>query len=45
MRWVGHVARIVDTSGVYRVLLEKPGRKIALGRLRYKWACNIKMEH
>jgi len=44
MRWAGHVARIVDKSGAYRVLVEKPEGKIALGRLRYRWECNIKME-
>jgi len=44
MRWGGHVARIVDTSGAYRFLVEKREGKIALGRLRYRWECNIKME-
>jgi len=44
MTWVGHVARIFDKSDAYRVLVEKPGGKVALGRLRYRWECNIKME-
>jgi len=31
MRWVGHVARLGDLRGTYRVLLGRPGRR-ALGR-------------
>jgi len=34
MRWVGHVARMGDERGVYRVLLGKPEGKIPLGRPR-----------
>jgi hypothetical protein len=28
MRWAGHVARIGDGRGVYRVLVGKPGKEI-----------------
>jgi hypothetical protein len=31
MRWVGHVARMGDIRGVYRVLVEKPEGKRPLG--------------
>jgi hypothetical protein len=44
MRWAGHVARIVDTSVAYRVWVQKPERKVAIGRLRIRWECNIKMK-
>ena len=44
MRWAKHVACVVDRNGACRVLVEKPGGKIALGRLRYRWECDIKME-
>ena len=34
MRWVGHVARMGEERGVYRVLLGKPEGKRQLGRPR-----------
>jgi hypothetical protein len=34
MRWVGHVARMVEGRGVYRVLVGKPEGKRPLGRPR-----------
>jgi len=34
MRWAGHLARIVERRGVYRVLVGKPERKRPLGRPR-----------
>ena len=43
MRWVGHVARMGEGRGVYRVLLGKPGGKRPLGRPRRRWEGNIKM--
>ena len=44
MRWVGHVARMADSRGVYRVLVGKPEGKRALGRSRHRWGDNIKMD-
>ena len=44
MRWAGHVARIGERRGVYRVLVGKPERKRALGRPRRRWEDNIKMD-
>jgi hypothetical protein len=44
MRWAGHVARIGEWRGVYRVLVGKPEGKIPLGRPRRRWEDNIKMD-
>jgi hypothetical protein len=43
MRWVGHVARMGESRGVYRILVGNPERTRPLGRLRLKWYDNIKM--
>jgi hypothetical protein len=34
MRWAGHVARMGEGRGVYRVLVRRPERKKPLGRPR-----------
>jgi len=44
MRWAGHVARVGERRGVYRVLVGKPGEKRPLGRHRRRWEDNIKMD-
>ena len=44
MRWAGHVARMVERRGVYRVLVGIPEGKRPLGRPRRKWDDNIKMD-
>ena len=44
IRWVGHVARVGERRGVYRVLVGKPERKRPLGRPRRRWEDNIKMD-
>ena len=44
MRWAGHVARMGERRGVYRVLLRKPEDKTQLWRLRLRWEDNIKMD-
>ena len=44
MRWWGHVARMGEGSGVYRVLVGKPEGKRPLGRPRRRWEDNIKMD-
>jgi len=43
MRWAGHVARMGESKGVYRVLVGKPEGKRPLGRPRPRWEDNIKM--
>jgi len=37
MRRAEHVARMVERRGIYRVLVEKPGRKRPFGRPRRRW--------
>ena len=44
MRWAGHVARMGESIGVYRVLLGKTEGKRALGRPRLRWKDIIKMD-
>jgi hypothetical protein len=44
MRWAGKVACMGEGRGVYRVLVGKPEGKKPLGRLRYRWKDNIKMD-
>jgi len=44
MRWAGHVARIGDERGVYRVLMGKPEGRRPLGRPRRRWVDNIRMD-
>ena len=44
MRWVGHVARVGEERGVYRVLVGKPDGKRPLGRPRRRWVDNIRMD-
>jgi hypothetical protein len=44
MRWAGHVARIGEGRGVYRVLVGNLEGKRPLGRPRRRWEDNIKMD-
>jgi hypothetical protein len=44
MRWAGHVARMGEGRGVYRVLVGEPEGKRPLGRPRHRWEVNIKMD-
>ena len=44
MRWTGHVARMGERRGVYRVLVGKTEGKRPLGRPRRRWEDNIKMD-
>jgi hypothetical protein len=43
MRWAGHVARMVERRGVYKVLVGEPEGKKPLWRPRCRWEDNIKM--
>jgi len=43
MRWAGHVARMGEEMGVYRVLVGKPEGKRPLGSPRHRWVDNIRM--
>jgi hypothetical protein len=44
LRWAGHVARMGEGRGVYRVLVRRPKAKRPLGRPRCMWEDNIKMD-
>ena len=44
MRWAGHVARMGEERGVYRVLVGKPKGRRPLGRPRRRWVDNIRMD-
>ena len=44
MRWAGHVPRVGEERGVYRVLVGKPEEKRQLGRRRRRWVDNIRMD-
>jgi len=41
MRLAGHVARMGEERGVYRVLVGKPEGKRPLGRPKFRWVYNI----
>jgi len=44
MRWAGHVARMGEKRGAYRVLVGKQEGRIPLGRPRRRWVDNIRMD-
>ena len=43
MKWVGHVARMGERRGMYRLLVAKPEGKIPFGKPRRRRKDNIKM--
>jgi hypothetical protein len=44
MRWAGHVARMGEKRGAYRILVGRPEGRRTLGRPRRRWEDNIKMD-
>jgi hypothetical protein len=44
MRWVGHVAHMVEKMHTYRIFVGKPEGKRPLGRPRCMYEGNIKMD-
>jgi hypothetical protein len=44
MRTVGHLARVREREGIYRVLVGKLEGKSSLGRPGHRWEDNIKMD-
>jgi hypothetical protein len=44
MRWAGHVARMGEGRGVYRVLVGRREGKRLLERPRRRWEDNIKLD-
>jgi hypothetical protein len=44
MRWAGHVARMGEKRGAFRILVARPEGRRPLGRRRRRWEHNIKMD-
>ena len=44
MRWAGHLARLGERRGGYRILAGKPEEERPLGKPRHKWEDTIKMD-
>jgi hypothetical protein len=44
MRWAGHVTRMGEGRGAYRILVGRTEGKRQLGRPRRRWEDNIKMD-
>ena len=44
IRRAGHIARMGERTGVYRILVGKLEGKRPLGRHRYRWEDNIRMD-
>jgi hypothetical protein len=44
MRWAGHVARMGEKRGAYRILVGRPEGKRQLGRPSLRWEDNIKTD-
>jgi hypothetical protein len=44
MRWAGYIARRGERRGVYRIFVWKPEGKRPLGKPRFRWEDNIKMD-
>jgi hypothetical protein len=42
--WAGHVARMGERRGVYRVLVGRPEGKRPVGRSRRRWEDNIELD-
>jgi hypothetical protein len=45
LKWAGHVARMGDNRGTYKVLVGKPDGRRPLRRSRFRWEDNIKRDH
>jgi hypothetical protein len=44
MRWTGHVARMGEERGAYRILVGRPEGRLPLGGPRHRWEDNIKTD-
>jgi hypothetical protein len=44
MRYAGHMAQMGEKRTVYRLLVRKPEGTGPLGRSRYRWIDNIKID-
>jgi hypothetical protein len=41
---VGHVVHVREKRNTYKILIRKPEGKGTLGRFKYRWEDNIKMD-
>jgi len=44
MIWPGHVVRMGEERGMYRVLLGKPEERRQMGRPRRRWVDNVRVD-
>ena len=44
LMWAGHVARIEESRGVFKILIGNPTWKRSLGRLRHRWEDNTRIK-
>ena len=44
LRWAGHLARMEESRGEFKILTGKPTGKIPSGRPRLRWDDNIRMD-
>jgi hypothetical protein len=44
MRWAGHVARMGENRGAYKILVGRPEGRRPLGRPRHRWEDNIEKD-
>jgi hypothetical protein len=44
MRWAGHVARMGEVRGAYKILVGRPQGRRQLGRPRRSWEDNMKID-
>jgi hypothetical protein len=44
MIWAGHVARMGEVRGAYKILVGRPEGRRPLGRPRRRWEDNIKID-
>jgi hypothetical protein len=44
MGWAGHVSRMGEKRGAYRIFVGRPEGRRPLGRPRRRWEVNIKMD-
>jgi hypothetical protein len=44
IRWAGHVARMREVKGAYKILVGRPEGRKPLGRPRHRWEDSIKMD-
>jgi hypothetical protein len=44
MKWVGHIARVEEMKNAYKILVETPEEKRALGRPGRRWEVNLRID-